>query len=244
MTTIAERPDLAPLLDAFPGAWPEFMYHDPVSALYYDCCLVQFPEYCLIAVDRDGERPVAKALSAAFAWAADPASDLPPGGYDEVILRASADRLAGRTPTLVSPIEIAVQPQLRRLGLAALMLDALRRNTAHLGYTSLVAPVRPYLRHEHLDVPFADYVAWTVAGGVPYDPWLRVHARAGAHVVGVAACSMTIPGTLAQWRAWTDLPFDESGPVPVPHALAPVHCDVAADQAVYVEPNVWVHHQL
>ena len=47
----------------------------------------------------------------------------------------------------------------------------------------------------------------------------------------------------AQWREWTGLPFDRSEPVEVPHALVPVHCDVAQDQAVYAEPNVWIHHR-
>ena len=40
------------------------------------------------------------------------------------------------------------------------------------------------------------------------------------------------------------LPFDATGPVRVPDALVPVHCDVQQDAAVYVEPNIWVHHPL
>jgi hypothetical protein len=55
---------------------------------------------------------------------------------------------------------------------------------------------------------------------------------------------MTIPGTLAQWRAWTGLPFDTSGSVDVPGALVPVMCAAEHDVAVYVEPNIWVHHYL
>jgi len=55
---------------------------------------------------------------------------------------------------------------------------------------------------------------------------------------------MVIPGTLAEWQAWTGLPFDTTGPVEVPGALVPVHCDVVHDHAVYVEPAVWVHHRL
>ena len=42
----------------------------------------------------------------------------------------------------------------------------------------------------------------------------------------------------------TGLPFDVTGPVVVPGALVPVHCDVDQDHAVYVEPNVWVHHRI
>ena len=53
---------------------------------------------------------------------------------------------------------------------------------------------------------------------------------------------MVVPGTLEEWREWTGLPFDETGPVLVPQALAPVHCDVEHGVATYVEPNVWVVH--
>jgi hypothetical protein len=55
---------------------------------------------------------------------------------------------------------------------------------------------------------------------------------------------MTITGTLAEWRRWTGLAFDCTGPVIVPGALVPVHCDVEHDHAVYVEPNVWMRHRL
>jgi len=53
---------------------------------------------------------------------------------------------------------------------------------------------------------------------------------------------MVIPGTLEEWREWTGLPFDTTGPVVVPGALAPVMCDAEHGTAVYVEPNVWVRH--
>ena len=63
-------------------------------------------------------------------------------------------------------------------------------------------------------------------------------------IVGTSARAMTIGGSLAQWRDWTGLPFDTTGPVTVPEALIPVHCDVEQDYAVYCEPCVWVHHRL
>ncbi len=51
-------------------------------------------------------------------------------------------------------------------------------------------------------------------------------------------------GSLAEWRAWTELPFDRTGDVIVPRALVPVHCDAGHDHAVYVEPDVWVERNL
>jgi hypothetical protein len=53
---------------------------------------------------------------------------------------------------------------------------------------------------------------------------------------------MVVPGTVEEWREWTGLPFDRTGPVEVPRALAPVHCDLEHGVATYVEPNVWVVH--
>jgi GNAT superfamily N-acetyltransferase len=244
VASIAERPDLAPLLNRFAGGWPEFMYQDPVAPLYYDVAVDAYPAFCLVAVDRQAPaRPVAKAHSVPLSWPDDPAERLP-AGWDDVVLRATGDRAAGRETNLVSALEICVQPDLRGSGLSAVMLDAMRRNAARLGYRSLVAPVRPSGKHAHPQVPMTEYAAWRREDGMPADPWLRVHVRAGGRMLWVAQRSMTIPGTLAEWRQWTGLPFDGSGPVHVPLALAPVHCDLTHDHAVYVEPNVWVHHRL
>jgi hypothetical protein len=55
---------------------------------------------------------------------------------------------------------------------------------------------------------------------------------------------MTVAGSLAEWRQWTGLPFDTPGDVEVPGALLPVRCEPDHDFAVYVEPNVWMHHRL
>jgi hypothetical protein len=245
VATIADRPDLAHRLDDFPGAWPEFMYHDPVSSQLYDVVVGEYPEFSLIAVDRNApDRLVAKTCSFPFNWPGDPDAGLPTGGYDAVILRATGDRLTHQPGNLVAAVEVVVQTALQGSGVSGVMLDALRRNTARLGYPSLVVPVRPNRKHEHPDIPMTEYVRWTRRDGLPVDPWLRVHVRAGARIVGIAPRSMTVAGTLDEWRSWTGLPFDTDGPVRVPKALVPVHCDVVNDHAVYVEPNVWVHHVL
>jgi GNAT superfamily N-acetyltransferase len=209
--------------------------------LYEELAIV-YPQHCLIAVA--GPRPVARAFSLPFAWAGDPGADLPPGGHDAVIVRAAADRRAGHVANLVAAVEVTVQPDRRGTGLSGRVLDALLRRTAGLGYGSLVAPVRPNHKHEYPDVPMDRYAGWTGADGLPVDPWLRVHVRAGGRVGAVAPRSTTITGSLADWRSWTGLPFDATGPVSVPEALVPVFCDLDRDVATYVEPNVWVHHRL
>ena len=241
IVTMASRPDLAPLLWAFPQAWDAFMYEDPTGSLYYADAADVYPEFVMLAVD-DGH-PVARMFSVPLAWDGHPATALPPGGWDWAIRTAHETRSGGTTPNLVSGLEITIQPDRRGGGLARGLLDAMCRNAARLGFTDLVAPVRPNAKPDP-DEPMASYASRTRADGLPVDPWLRVHVRAGGRILNVAPMSMTIPGTLAQWRSWTGLAFDASGPVRVAGALVPVMCAVEHDVAVYVEPNVWVHHQL
>ena len=90
----------------------------------------------------------------------------------------------------------------------------------------------------------AEYAHRTRADGLPADPWLRTHLRAGGRIEKIAPTSMTVAGTIAEWRRWTGLDFPRSGAVVVPRALVPVHVALEHDHAVYVEPNVWVRHGL
>lgn len=242
--TVGQRPDLARLLHDFDD-WPPFMLQDPVASLYYDDPVEAYPEFVIVAVDRDQpDRLVAKGYSVPFTWDEDPTESLPEDGWDAVILLAALDRFAGRRGNLVSALEISVRSDLQGTGLSGVMLAAMRDNAAWLGFAHLVAPVRPNGKHLHPDMSIRDYAALLRDDGLPADPWLRVHVRAGGTIVGVSPRAMTMAGTTAQWREWTGLPFDTTGAVTVPGALIPVQCDVAQDYAVYCEPCIWVHHRL
>src|SRR5690606_37204957 len=128
-------------------------------------------------------------------------------------------------------------------GLSYRMLAALRDAARRQGHEVLLAPVRPTAKHLEPRVGMTDYVRRRGDDGFPADPWLRVHVKAGGTIRRVAPASMTVSGSLDQWRRWTGLPFDRDGDTDVPGALVPVHCDTARDRAVYVEPNVCVRHR-
>ena len=250
VATFAQRPDL---LDKVFGpeiqsAVPEFMRHDPAAALYFgDGQLDHYREFGLVAVDPvQPDRPVARAFSVPFAFrdGTRGREELPPGGWDAVIRWADADRRAARSATAVSALEITVAPRLQRRGISRLMLAALRDNARRLGFADIYAPLRPTDKHLEPLTPFAEYVARQRPDGLPHDSWVRTHVRAGAWVVKVAACSMVIAGTVAEWTRWTGLAFSTSGPAIVPGALSPIHVSLEQDHAVYVEPNLWEHHRL
>ncbi|WP_322921157.1 N-acetyltransferase [Nocardioides renjunii] len=236
IVTLAARPDLRDTFWDMETSWPEFMKHDPIGNAYYDA-LDAFDEFVLVCLDETG-RQVAKAHSVPFRLGD---GELPDAGWDGAIQDALLTRLRGEEPDVVSAVEIAVEPALQGAGLSGRIVAALRDNAGRLGFRELVAPVRPNGKTDVRE-PMAAYAARTRDDGLPVDPWLRVHVRAGGRIDRVAPRSMVIPGTVAEWRAWTGLPFDRTGPVEVPGALAPVLCDAEHGTATYVEPNVWVRH--
>ncbi|MEV6635609.1 N-acetyltransferase [Actinoplanes sp. NPDC051470] len=238
ITSLADDPSLWAVWEELDGFWPPFMTQDPTGDLYFGYLRDHFAAHCLLAVDRSSGRPMAKAHSVPLAYAID--GPLPDGGWDWAIQRSAHDRLSGATPTIASALEILIRPDMRGRGLSSVMLGAMRDNVARFGFRDLIAPVRPTGRSG----PIREYAHRTRPDGLPVDPWLRVHVRAGGRIVNVAPSSMVMTGSLAQWREWTGLPFDTDGPVDVPQALAPVHVSLADDTAVYVEPNVWVHHRV
>jgi hypothetical protein len=238
ISVLADRPDLLDVMWEMESPWPEFMTHDPIGNTYY-ALPEQFAECILVAQDQEG-KVVAKAFSAPFYLSGD---ELPDDGWDGVIRRALRTKLAGDTPNMISAIEISIRKDLQGAGLSGPILRALRDNAARLGFSELVAPVRPNGKAD-LDLPMERYAFQTREDGLPVDPWLRVHVRAGGRIDKVAPRSMVIPGTLEDWRGWTGLPFDKSGKVYVPKGLTPVTVDVEHNYAVYVEPNVWVRHKI
>ncbi|WP_243058051.1 N-acetyltransferase [Nocardioides sp. SR21] len=238
ISVLADRPDLVDPMWDMPNSWPEFMRHDPIGGLFYGNVETRFAEYVLVAQDEKGE-VVACAYSVPFTRGDD---ELPDNGWDFAIRNGLLTSLRGDAPDAISAVEIAVRPDLQGAGLSHQMLVAMRDNAKRHGFAELVAPVRPNGKTD-IHEPMSTYAFRVREDGLPVDPWLRVHVRAGGRIVKVAPRSMVIPGTVDEWREWTGLPFDRSGPVHVPKALSPVHCDLEHQIATYVEPNVWVVHR-
>jgi GNAT superfamily N-acetyltransferase len=251
IVTFAQRPDLVSAIwsQEFRSSWPAFITGDLIADLYYDSFFLAEPpflEYGLIAFDESAPHlPLARAFSVPFAFGEGSGRTvLPSGGWDQLVVWADDDLKSGVVPSAVSAIEINVRPDARGRHLSGRMLDAIRQNARRLGFQDVYAPVRPTAKHLEPHTPMSEYAYRTREDGLPSDPWLRVHIRAGGHIVKIAQTSMVIAGSLEQWRHWTDLPFDQTGDVAVPHALALVKVALEHDYAVYVEPNVWIHHSL
>ncbi len=147
----------------------------------------------------------------------------------------------------VDALEAAITPRTKAIiavhlfGLAAEMDDILAVARRH-GLEAVVAPVRPSWKERYPLTPIERYASWTRADGLPFDPWMRVHARLGADVLKPEAHSLRITGTVADWERWTEMAFPESGEYVFPRGLATLAVDREEDVGTYWEPNVWMRH--
>jgi hypothetical protein len=55
---------------------------------------------------------------------------------------------------------------------------------------------------------------------------------------------MTLRAPIKDWAEWTGLSCPESGQYLPTGAAVPVTVDVEAGEGVYLDPNVWVVHQV
>jgi hypothetical protein len=108
----------------------------------------------------------------------------------------------------------------------------------------MVAPVRPSQKSKYPLTSIDDYVQWKNDEGLPFDAWLRVHARLGARILKPCHQAMKISGTRAQWEEWTGMRFPQSGHYVLPGGLNPMELNIETDEGIYVEPNVWMVHEI
>jgi GNAT superfamily N-acetyltransferase len=234
ISTHVERPDLAEraaeLGDEF---WPEYNRHGDVVNLHWRRMRVEFPE--LQFVLHDGDEILAEGHTLAIAW--DGTADGLPAGFDGIFERA----FAGGANALCA-MAAEIRPAHRGKGLAQELLAEMAATARTHGLDSLLAAVRPSWKDRYPVAAIDDYMRWTRDDGLPFDPWLRVHVRAGGELLCAEPRSLRITGTVADWETWTGMPFPVSGDYVFPQGLALLAIDREEDRGLYFEPNVWVRH--
>jgi GNAT superfamily N-acetyltransferase len=125
--TLRERPDLRPLIFAsdLQSVWPEFMTHSAAAELYFAPWMFdRYLDYAFAGV-ADG-KVVARAFSVPFAFNTGGRTELPDGGWDQVIRWAHDDRMIGRAPNALSALEISMLPEARGSGNSLALLGAMK----------------------------------------------------------------------------------------------------------------------
>ena len=225
------------------ASWPEFMMHDSIANENWHELFDRFEEYQFAMLDTETNHMAAMGNSLPFHWDKD-LSELPEGGWDWVFLRAIENHQNGVKPNIQSAIQIAIHPDYQSQGLSMRMVKAMDAIGKSKGFNNLVALVRPNQKSKYPLTSIDDYITWKTDEGLPFDAWLRVHVRAGARIIKPCHQAMTIRGTRAEWEEWTGLKFPQSGEYVVPGALNPMEMDVEKDEGIYIEPNVWMVHEI
>ena len=240
--TRAERPGKLPHADSLAApdpALPAFMNEGAVLKRLFGRVVAEYAEFLIYAWDDERQEVIGVGHAIPAAWDGDMAT-LPDGGFDAVMeARFAPDPSA---PTVLCALGITIAPEYRGQGLSRRMIERMAEIGRDHGLDTLIAPVRPTLKHRYPLTPIDRYLSWRRPDGTHLDPWLRTHERLGADIVKIAPESMRVSGTVAEWEEWTGMPLPESGPYVVAGALVPIEIDRERDEGVYVEPNVWMVH--
>jgi GNAT superfamily N-acetyltransferase len=225
----SDRPDLR---EVRPGlqAFPEFMNHNAKGWRYWGRLYDEFPDFQLALLDGGGLIAEVHALPVPIGG-----GDLPEG-WDEAFERGMT--VGGGD--VLSLLAISVDQARRGEGIATRLIEAARDAARRAGLGSVIAPVRPTLKERYPLIPIERYVLWRRADGRHFDPWIRVHERAGGQIVRPAPASMRIEAPVSDWEEWTKMRFPDDGTYVVAGMLAPL--DVGSGVGVHVEPNVWMRH--
>ena len=243
VTSCAEHPELFDASVALENeTWDKLSFLDFTSAhhAHYDDLLERFPGYHLCMVDVRTDELVATGMCVPLYIREN--AELPPEGWDWVVETAMAQK--GRRANTIGALSISVPEPHRHRGLARDMINTMRALAAMKNFTRVIAPVRPSAKCRHPFVPMEQYVGWIDERGRIYDPWLRSHVAVGGTVVSVCDRSMVVEQPLEFWQPWTSSTLEQSGDVAFNGALVPLDVDMGARVGRYVEPNVWVTHQV
>jgi GNAT superfamily N-acetyltransferase len=226
---------------AFRDQWPEFVYHDDLEREhpYAERVETFFRDFHVFLL-QDGN-VVAGGWGVSLAWDGRPAGL--PEGYRSALVQAFDDHQQSRQINTLSFMAAAVSEEFHQQGLAVRVLKSLIERASAAGLAHVIAPIRPTWKDKYPQVSMAEYATWERDDGFSIDPWIRTHQRMGATIIKPAPNSIVVSGTVAEWEAWTGMPFPISGSYFVPGALNLVEVDRERDTAIYREENLWVQHR-
>lgn len=233
--TDSERPDLYERLDELGDPWPEFIHHDEEVNRWWPLLHERLPDFQLILYDTETDTVLGRGCTIPVAW--DGRGETLSGGVVEALPAGFAHDARAN---VLCAIVAVVDPREQGRGLSGHIIGGMAETAGRAGLECLIAPVRPTWKERHPHVPLAEYMHWTREDGLPFDPWIRLHARLGAEILTVASRSLDISGTVPEWESWTGMSFPEDGDYVVPGALVPVRFEAGVGR--YVEPNVWMRH--
>ena len=147
-------------------------------------------------------------------------------------------------PPLTGRYLANVEPAVRGLNLAQILIERAKQEARNLGYSNMIAPVRPTRKHLWPLTSMAEYIEKRGDDGEIFDPWLRQHLHSDARLRNVCPESVRIRASLGKWREWTGLKIENSAKQILPGGLSPLEVNQEKNLGEYCEPNVWIEYKV
>lgn len=240
VVTLAERPELrSQVLALHKSLLPPYASMYAMDNPYAQKFLDYFPEYQLVLCDGE-EHILGFGNTVPLTW--DGTEQGLPEGWDTGFQQSFSEYERGVQPTALMATGICVTPRVRGQALSSQILQEMRHLAITHALPHVIAPVRPTLKERYPLIAMEDYAFWTREDGLPFDPWMRVHARLGATILKIAHSSTVVSGTIEEWEQWAGMRMPQSGSYLVPETLVPVTISYERNEGRYEEPNVWMIH--
>ncbi|HEU5376504.1 MAG TPA: hypothetical protein VFV38_13770 [Ktedonobacteraceae bacterium] len=242
LATLAERPELEDqVATLYRAMLPVIGVRDASEDRYQETLFCCFPEYQLMFYDEQ-DQVVAFGNAIPTTW--DGTVSGLSEGWDVAYEHSISEHACQRQPTTLLALGVGVKPALRGRAISGQVLQAMRQLALTHKLLDIIAPVRPTFKCRYPLIAMEDYASWTRQDGLPFDPWIRVHARLGARILKIAPRSTIVTGTVQEWERWAGMPLPHSGSYILPEALVPITISCERNEGRYEEPNVWMQHPL
>lgn len=260
--TAEENPELIhECLPIMCSGWPRFLMEDPATVGIWDILFRYFPQGQFALREIKSGNIMALGLTAWLNWNGTDEC-LPDEGWHWVLHHARTDLILmnntlkrsysdlgeyeteSYTSGVLSAVAAVVNPAFRGGGLAVYLINQMKQLARNLGIRRVIAPLRPSKKELYPLTPITRYVSWVREDGLPYDPWIRIHLRLGAHLAGICEHSIQISATLDTWSEWSGLIFPEDGLYILPGGAAPLTVSRVNNCGDYTAGGIWVVHEV
>lgn len=245
ITNLKERPDLFEKQDQIGSeAWPEFMLQDEIAHKYWMDFIEAYADLQILIISDDGKDEIYAIINTIPLYFDQPLDKLPDEGWDWGVEKGVLDYKNKLKPNYLMGIQVIINKKYQGKGLSGVAVDEMLNYSKAKGFNNLIIPIRPSLKEKYPLISTKEYIGWQNDRGELFDPWLRAHQRKGAKIVSVCSKAMRITGTKEDWENWTGVIFKTSGDYIIPGALLPINYNEKKDLGIYIEPNVWIVHEI
>lgn len=222
-------------------AWPEYFIGDNIMLENWPKLFHRFPDYQFALTQENGDI-VAVGNTIPIQW--DGALEHLTDGWDDGLVRGMEQVDKNITPDTLLVLAGVVNENYQGQGLASLLVEAFKNIAAGHKLKRMIVPVRPTGKSLYPKLSFSEYCNLTREDGLPADPWLRTHIKAGGKILGKSEQSQRIEGSVKDWEKWANTTFTQTGHYDLKDTLQPVWIDIEKGSGIYHDPSVWLQHFL